>query len=109
MKHRKLWPEEPTSAFCSECTFLDLPNNSQKYLLCHVFFIYDESNCQDSLCFITFQWLNNYGTKQYKKQAGYGVQSHASPAMMDVAQPLSSDAKVHLLCFMLHSNVTQHA
>jgi hypothetical protein len=75
----------------------------------NVFFIYDQSNSQDSLCFVTFQWLNSYGMKPYKKQAGYGVQSHASPAVMDVAQPLSLDAKVHLLHFMLHLNITWHA
>jgi hypothetical protein len=41
--------------------------------------------------------------KTGKKQAGYGVQSHSSLAEMEVAQPLSPDAKVHL-----SSNVTQH-
>jgi hypothetical protein len=56
----------------------------------NVFFVYDKP-----LCFDIFQWQNSYGMKLAKKQAGYGVQSHASPAMMDVAQPLSSDAKVH--------------
>lgn len=41
------------------------------------------------------QWQNNYGIKTGKKQAGYGMQSHSSLAEMDVAQPLSPDAKVH--------------
>jgi hypothetical protein len=57
----------------------------------NVFLAYDKS-----LCFDIFQWQNSYGMKSAKKQAGYGVQSHTSPAMMDVAQPLSPDAKVHL-------------
>jgi hypothetical protein len=65
--------------------------------------------CRIPLCFVIFQWQNSYGMKSAKKQAGYGVQSHALPAMMDVAQPLSPDAKVHLLCHNLHSDVTQHA
>jgi hypothetical protein len=43
-----------------------------------------------------FQWQNSYGINLGKKQAGYGMQSHTSAAEMDVAQPLSTDAKVHI-------------
>jgi hypothetical protein len=50
------------------------------------------------------QWQNSRGIKTGKKQAGYGMQSHSSLAEMEVAQPLSADAKVHFT-----SNFTQHA
>jgi len=42
-----------------------------------------------------FQWQNSCGIHWGKKQAGYGMQSHASAAEMDAAQPLSTDDKVH--------------
>jgi hypothetical protein len=67
----------------------------------NVFLVYDKC-----LCFAIFQWQNRYGMKSAKKQAGYGMQSHACPAMMDVAQPLSSDAKVHLSCSSLKYYLT---
>ncbi|PNF16554.1 hypothetical protein B7P43_G07163 [Cryptotermes secundus] len=50
------------------------------------------------------RWQNSYGMKSAKKQAGYGVQSHASPAMMDIAQPLSSDAKAFDAVFFIAAN-----
>ena len=46
------------------------------------------------LYYVVFQWQNSFGIKLGKKQAGYGMQSHASAAEMDAAQPLSTDAKV---------------
>ena len=46
------------------------------------------------LCYVVFQWQNICGIHLGKKQAGYGMQSHASAAEMDAAQPLSRDAKV---------------
>jgi len=46
------------------------------------------------LYYVVFQWQNSCGVHWGKKQAGYGMQSHASAAEMDAAQPLSTDAKV---------------
>ncbi|XP_069689416.1 uncharacterized protein [Periplaneta americana] len=56
---------------------------------------------------IVFQvrrWQNIYGKKSGKKQAGYGMQSHISPVEMDIAQPLSSDAKAFDAVFFIAAN-----
>jgi hypothetical protein len=47
-----------------------------------------------SLYYVVFQWQNSCGIHWGKKQAGYGMQSHATAAEMDAAVPLSTDAKV---------------
>jgi len=46
------------------------------------------------LYYVVFQWQNSCGIHWGKREAGYGMQSHASAAEMDAAKPLSTDAKV---------------
>lgn len=50
------------------------------------------------------RWQNSYAINLGKKQAGYGMQSHTSTAEMDVAQPLSTDAKAFDAVFFIAAN-----
>jgi hypothetical protein len=61
------------------------------------------------LCCVVFQWQNSYAINLGKKQAGYGMQSHTSAAEMDVAQPLSTDAKVHIYYVTVSPDAKVHA
>jgi hypothetical protein len=55
-----------------------------------------------------FQWQNSVRINVGKKQAGYGMQSHASIAEMDVAQPLSIDAKVLINYITISADAKVH-